>query len=166
MDPKKYFKKYHTKLKLEAILKSLLLGLIIGSSAAFVMAATAWFVGFNGLWIAIGILVAVTAASTTLFYLKKFKLTAEGNARRLDRYGLEERLITMVEYDGDDSYIAKAQREDAKAELEKFEANRIKFKFAITKSAYLKNPSNAKLITIEESTTNFAFPISFFCFNR
>lgn len=130
MDPKKYFKKYHSKLKFEAILKSLLMGLIIGFSAAFAMAAVAWFAGFNGLWIAIGILVGVTAAATAIFYLKKFKLTAEGNARRLDRYGLEERLITMVELDGDESYIAKAQREDAKAELAKFEANKIKFKFS------------------------------------
>ena len=130
LDPKKYFEKYYSRLRFEAVLKSLLPGLIVGLAAAFVMATVSWFCDFNGLWLSIGLLVLVSAGMTVLFYYKHFKPTAESNARRIDRYGLEERLITMVELDGDDSYIAIAQREDAKAELAKFEANQIRFKLS------------------------------------
>ena len=131
MDPKKYFQKYDSKLKFEALLKSILPALIIGLSVAFVMATVSWFLEIKGgLFISVGLLVAVTAAFAALFYYKRFKPTAQSNARRLDRYGLEERLITMIEFDTDDSYIASAQREDAKAALEKFEATSIKFKLS------------------------------------
>jgi len=131
MDPKKYFAKYDSRLRFEAVLKSLLPGLTIGLTAVFVMATVCWFCDFGaGLWISLALLVVASVAMTVFFYYKKFKPTAESNARRIDRYGLEERLITMVEYDGDDSYIATAQREDAKRELAKFEANTIKFKFS------------------------------------
>ena len=131
MDPKKYFAKYDSRLKFEAILKSLLPGLTIGLATAFAMATVSWFFDFGaGLWISLALLAVTSAVMTVLFYQKKFKPTAESNARRIDRYGLEERLITMVEYDGDDSYIASAQREDAKRELAKFEANTIKFKLS------------------------------------
>ena len=131
MNPKKYFEKYYSKLRFEAILKSFLPGLTVGFAIAFIMATVSWFCDFGaGLWISIALFAIATAGATILFYVKKFKPTAESNARRIDRYGLEERLITMVEFDGDDSYIAQAQREDAKAELAKFEANQIKFKLS------------------------------------
>jgi len=130
LDPKKYFQKYHSRICFEAFLRSLLLGLVIGLGSAFAAAFVTWFLSFNGLWLTLAVLVAVTAGFTALFYFKVYQPTAMSNARRLDRYGLEERLITMVEYDGDDSYIAEAQRNDAKAELAKFEAKQIKFKFS------------------------------------
>lgn len=130
LDPKKYFQKYHSRICFEAFLRSLLLGLVIGLGTAFAAAFVTWFLSFNGLWLTLGLLIAVTAGATALFYFKVYQPTAMSNARRLDRYGLEERLITMVEYDGDDSYIAEAQRNDAKAELAKFEASQIKFKFS------------------------------------
>lgn len=128
MNPKKYFEKYHTRLQFEAVLKSLLSGLIIGLGAAFLVAFINWFNANDVLVLAIGLLVGLTAIASTLFYIKIFRPTAMSNARRIDRLGLEERLITMVEYDGDDSYMATAQRNDAKAELAKFEASQIKFK--------------------------------------
>ena len=47
MDPKKYFAKYDSRLRFEAVLKSLLPGLTIGLTAAFVMATVCWFCDFG-----------------------------------------------------------------------------------------------------------------------
>ena len=125
MDAKKYFAKYYAKLNFEAILKSVLFGLVPGFAASFVIAAVAFFTDFEGLLPVVIAMPVVTAAATLVIYFKKFKPTAMSNARRVDRVGLEERLITMIEYEGDDSFIAQIQRADAKAKLAEVEASQI-----------------------------------------
>ena len=131
MDRKKHFEKYYSRLKWEGIIKSLLSGLIIGAATAFATAFVSWFIGAKIGWIiAIGVLVAVTAVSAIVFYFKKFRPTVKSNAKRIDRMGLDERLITMVELENDNSYIAQRQREDARQRLEKVDVKSIKFRFA------------------------------------
>lgn len=130
MENKQHFKKYLAKLRFEAFLKSLLSGLAVGFIANFISAFVTWFTPFNGLWLSLGILAGVTAAATAFFYFKFFYPSVMANARRLDKLGLEERLITMVEYENDDSYMATAQREDAKAALSTVESKNIKLKVA------------------------------------
>ena len=105
MDAKKYFAKYYAKLNFEAILKSVLFGLVPGFAASFVIAAVAFFTEFEGLWPAVIAMPVITAAAALVIYFKKFKPTAMSNARRVDRVGLEERLITMIEYEG--AYLAE-----------------------------------------------------------
>lgn len=128
MNPKQYFEKYYAKFRLEAILRSLVHGLQVGFVAAFVVALVTWFTPINGMWIALAALVAVTIVATMLFYAKKYYPTVKANARRLDSMGLEERLITMVEYAADESYIAQRQRQDAQQALETVEKDQIKIK--------------------------------------
>jgi hypothetical protein len=130
MNTNKYFKKYYSKLRAEAILKSVLCGLAVGFGANFVAALATWFAPFEGLWISVGVLFAVTLIASPIFYFARFRLSDIKNARRLDRLGLEERLITMVEFDDDTSYVAQAQREDAKRALETIEKSQIKFKIS------------------------------------
>ena len=129
METIKYFSNQQAKLKLDALVKSLLSGLIIGFGANFIASIVTWFLptDFN-LWISLGALVLVTAAATVIFYFKAFYPTVVKSARRLDRLGLEERLITMVEYEKDDSYIAEIQRQDAKSALMAVESKNIKIK--------------------------------------
>ena len=127
---RQYFEKYYSKLRAEAILKSLLCGLIVGLAANFAAALGTWFAPFNGLWLSLGILVLATGIATPIFYVKKFRPTAMSNAKRIDRLGLEERLITMIEYQGDDSFIAEVQRADAKAKLAEVDAKQIRFSFS------------------------------------
>ena len=126
MDVKELFDKYYSRLAREGMLKALFCGLIVGFAVNFAVAFTAWYYGWNGLWWALGAWVVVTAATTPLFYIKKFKPSAKEVAERLDRLGLEERMITMTELEQDDSYIAFRQREDAKLQLEAVERKRIK----------------------------------------
>lgn len=129
MDSNKQFERYYPRLRQEAILKSLLCGLAVGFSAAFVAAFITWFTPADGLWISLGVLALATLTATPIFYFKRFRPTVMNNARRIDSLGLEERLITMVEYQNDDSYIAELQRTDARAALEQVDKKQIKLHF-------------------------------------
>lgn len=119
MERKKHFEKYYSKLVWEGIVKALVCGLIVGFAANFIAALIAWLIpAFEaGFWLAIGVLIGVTAGATAIFYFTCFRPTVEKSAKRLDRLGLEERLVTMLDYENDDSYIAQKQREDAKVKL-------------------------------------------------
>ena len=127
MNTNKHFEKYYSKLRLEAIFKSAICGVSVGFGANLLAAIITFFTPAKGLWIPLGVFVGVSIAAAFLFYFKKYRPNDQKNARRIDRLGLEERLVTMVEFDGDDSYIARAQREDAKAVLAKVEKSSIKF---------------------------------------
>ena len=127
MNSNKHFEKYYSKLRLEAILKSAICGVSVGFGANLLAALITYFMPFNGLWLCIGIFAGVSVAASLLFYFKNYRPNDYKNARRIDRLGLEERLITMVELDGDNSYIAKAQREDAKTVLATVAKSSIRF---------------------------------------
>jgi hypothetical protein len=75
-----------------------------------------------------GLLAAGLLIGAVIAYFRKFRPTVVSNARRIDRYGLEERLITMVELENDDSYLARLQREDAEAKLASVDAHDIRFR--------------------------------------
>ncbi|MCH5165125.1 MAG: hypothetical protein J1G01_01830 [Clostridiales bacterium] len=117
MDSKKVFDKYYSRLAKESIIKSILCSAAIGLGLAFALALVFWFIDFEFFWISVLIGVAVAASLLPLFYYKRFRPTTRAVAHRIDRLGLEERIITMTELENDDSYIAMRQREDAKAAI-------------------------------------------------
>ena len=129
MDIKKLYDKYYTRLAREGMLKALFSGLTVGFAANFLVAFLCWYFDTDGLLWSLLTLAVVTAATTPLFYLKKYKPNARQVAKRLDRLGLEERMITMTELDGDESYIAQRQREDAQASLHSMDTKKIRFIF-------------------------------------
>ena len=122
----KHFQKYYARLRLEALLKSLLFGGLIAFCISFAFAAVSWFIFPVGFFIALAILLPGTVGLTALIYFTKYRPNTMSNARRLDRLGLEERLVTMIEYRNDDSYMAEIQRNDARATLEKVHVNDIR----------------------------------------
>jgi hypothetical protein len=122
------FQKYYGRLMWEGILRSVLCGFVIGFAVQFVLAFALWFATGKLFWVSIVAGVVLGAVFTVAFYFWKFQPTAQSIARRIDRLGLEERLITMNELENDESYIALRQREDAKTQLATVEQNRIKFK--------------------------------------
>ena len=124
----KHFNEYKTKLTLEAILKAALCGIGVGFGAGLILAIVFYFVGIDLIGILIAAPFVVAALAGTVFYLLLFRPNDVTNARRLDRLGLEERLITMVELEGDESYIAKIQREDAKASLAGLDKSKLEIK--------------------------------------
>ena len=110
--------KYAKRLTSEALLKSLMASLTIGFCVAFVVAAVYWFKGANALWLCLGIMAGIMILGLPIFYFAVFRPTIKGNAKRIDLLGLEERTITMVELEQDDSILSRLQREDAKSHLE------------------------------------------------
>ena len=130
MSSKKKFDRYDSVLRLEAIIRSLLFGAVFGGGVGFVLATVFWFLSANGILASALAFVIVTAVLTFVFYKTVFSPTVKRNAKRLDRYGLDERLITMVELEGDDSYIAEVQRRDAVESLSKLDKKQVKIKIA------------------------------------
>lgn len=122
----KAFKEYYSKLAKEGALKALLCGLIAGFSTAFVTALVFWFVKPELFWTAFIAFGVVTAAVSAVFYFCRFKPTTKDIAKRVDALGLEERLITMTELEGDESFMAMKQREDAKKSLSTVSAKLLK----------------------------------------
>ena len=124
------FKQQISKLKSEAILKSALCGGAIGLSVGFISALITWFTEFRGFWLSLAVLVVVSAAVGALFYYKRFYPTVLKNAKRIDAMGLEERLITMVEFENDTSFMASIQRADAMKALANVTKEHIKFEIS------------------------------------
>ena len=116
------------RLVLEGVFKSLLAGLAIGFAANFLTALLGWVFSFGGIGLAIGIGAAAWVIGGVLMYLLKFRPTISDTAQRMDRLGLEERMITMLELKQDDSYIASVQRENAKASISLIEGRKIKIR--------------------------------------
>ena len=104
-----FFSQHISKLKLEAIIRSALAGSAVGFGVNFVVATVFWFTGWGGLWLTLGIFAVVSALAGLFFYYKRFIPTDARSARRIDSLGLYERLITMVEYEKDESSMAKIQ---------------------------------------------------------
>lgn len=107
------FKKYRARIAREGILKAFLLSGSIAFGALSLTVLICWLAGFKaGLWIGLGVFAALLAGLTPLLYLKLYRPTTKAIAQRVDRLGLEERVLTMVELENDASYVAMKQRED------------------------------------------------------
>lgn len=130
MNAKQLFNKHYYRLVAEGVIKSIFIGLTIGFGANFVAGFFAWMFAFGGIWFPIGIGAGAAVVSGVLFYFLKFKPDAMEVARRLDRLGLQERMVTMLELRKEDTYIAELQRENAKAHLAKASNRKIRFRFS------------------------------------
>ena len=119
MKTEELLKKYRARLTKEAILKSLAFGLLIGLSALAVSGFIVWMTGYKNYWISFVVFAVVTTATFALFYFLKFKPNDYYVARRVDALGLEERVITMKEFQGESDYIFERQREDAASAVSK-----------------------------------------------
>ena len=123
------FVKYRRKLTMEGVMRATLIGALVGLAVMLVLASVLWYFGNKELvWLPPVTFVGVTAILFAILYLTKFKPTEKSIARRLDALGLEERMITMAEFQNDDSYIARRQREDAVQSLQQIEASQLKMK--------------------------------------
>lgn len=127
------FEDYFKFFKKEALLKAFLCALAIGLGAIFITAFSCWFTEFNGFWLYPITFAVSFGAVMPLFYFYVFYPTKKYVAKRLDQVGLEERILTMVEFENQDAYIMQRQREDAMNALKKLNAQFAK----ISLSAFL-----------------------------
>lgn len=128
MIQKSFFQKHHKRLVLEAVLKAVICGLLAGFCANFLAALAAWIFDFGGIWFAIGVGAAVGVISGVILFFVKFRPSMKELAHRVDRLGLEERMVTMLQLQQDESYMAKLQREDAQAHLKDVEERKLRMR--------------------------------------
>lgn len=128
MVQKSFFQKHHKRLVTEAVLKAVLCGALAGFCADFLAALVAWFFDLGGIWLAIGIGAAVGVVTGVILYFAKFRPSVEDLAKRVDRLGLEERMVTMLQLQQDDSVMARLQRENAKEHLKDAEDRKLRLR--------------------------------------
>ena len=126
-----FLKEYYAKLTKEGWIKSLLYGLLYGFTTLLLSAALFWLMGWKSVWICAIVFVLITAGVTALFFRFKFKPDKKYVAKRIDELGLEERMLTMAELEGEESFIAKRQREDALQALSTINASFIKLAISL-----------------------------------
>lgn len=132
MDNNSVFKRFYNRMAAEGVLKSLLWGIAVGFAVNFITAFVTWFTKFDGLWLSIGLGLGAVAAVTPIMYFAVFRPDSKMIAARLDKvFGLEERLITMAEFEKDESYIAMRQREDAKAKIGGINGRQLKISLSV-----------------------------------
>lgn len=119
---------FKQKLKKENIIKSLLCSLLVSALIFIFFQLFVWFFHLN---ILISIIPSIISfgISFPLFYYKKFKYSEIQLAKRIDDLGLEERVITMTELEGNDSFIAKKQKEDTIKALKEVNPDNFKIRY-------------------------------------
>jgi len=121
--------KYRKRLLKEAALKAAVFGLSIGLFVGAILAASLW--AFNFTWfVALPSAIVVAGGAFALMFFKFFKITTRELYSRVDNLGLEQRVITSIEYADNDSYIAQKLREDTSVRLAALPPKNIKLKMA------------------------------------
>ncbi len=122
-------KSFVRKMKIEAFMKSLIVGFVFGFLLCIPVSVIAFIAAYNTIWISVGCLIGGTVGFTFLSYFKYYRTNLKKTALRVDAVGLEERTITMIECADRDDAIANRQRADATAALEKIEPKSVKIPF-------------------------------------
>lgn len=125
MNIKKDFKNLYDAYLKNAIKKSLFYSLSISFAVLFVISLTFWIVDVKEFWIAFIVFGLLELILFFVFYLIN-KPTEVKFAKELDSLGLKQRVITMYEYQGDDSLMAKIQRENAIEHVNSFDKKLLK----------------------------------------
>ena len=129
MNHKQLFQKYRARLVRIGMVKALLCSLSVGLAVSFLVAMILWMTAVDGLGMVLGLPIGLGVAAVLLshpvFYFYCFRPNSRDVARKVDRLGLEERLVTMLELRKDDSYIASLLREDAEEQLKGVETKRL-----------------------------------------
>lgn len=122
-------KDYKKKLMREAFLKSFIVGLVSGFVLSIPVSVISFITVYNTLWIALVIFVLSTIGFTALSYFKYYRTNLMETAMRVDGVGLEERVVTMIEYADRDDALAKRQRADAREALKYVDVKQVKIPF-------------------------------------
>lgn len=127
MEIKQVFGKHYKRLHTEGIIKSVIAGAVLSFCINVIFALLYWILELGGVWLGFIIGIPFGVAFGIILYFSKYRLTEKALACRIDRYGLEERMVTMVELGDDSSSIAKIQRDDAIKSLSVLSHKDIKF---------------------------------------
>ncbi len=154
---------YNSKLKREAVFKSLFLALTVGFLLSAIVSVVSFITLTNILWVALVATAVATVGLTFLFYFKRYRPDIKSTAARVDEVGLEERVITMLQFKDRDDPMLNRQREDAQTALNGVSAKQVKMRFpkiliillsAFTVCAvFMMSYSTARAVSNENSQT-------------
>lgn len=122
---------YVRRLKKEAWIKSAFCAGAIGSGTLLLTALICWLTAFGGYWLLAIAFLAPVGALLPVFYYYAFYPSKQYVAKRLDKLGLDERILTMFEFGGQDSYIMKLQRADAISTLSRFNSKLVEMALSV-----------------------------------
>ena len=123
-------KKYQRRVKIESIIKSIIYGLITGFIVLGLSSVVMFIFGKKNLVLSILFGVIGLIGGAIYVYFAKFKPSINNVAKRIDQLGLQERVVTMIDYAESDSLVCVKQREDTQEKLSYVESNHIKFRFS------------------------------------
>lgn len=126
----KKLEKYQKKIKNESIIKSIIFSLVIGFSVILLLSLIFFIAHTKQVLVTIILGVISAIAAGILIYIYKYKPTINSVAKRVDSLGLEERVITMVDFKDEEGFIYQKQREDANTKLETIDEKAIKLKLS------------------------------------
>lgn len=112
MNFKKDFNEIYKSYLKSVIKKSLMFATIISCTVLCIISFTFWMIDFKKFWIA---LIVFGILEIAIFFIAFLKLrpTDKKLSKKLDGLGLQERVITMHQYQNDDSLMAQIQRKNA-----------------------------------------------------
>lgn len=122
--------KFKKALKKEAIIKSSIYGLSAGFVAIIGLNLLLYFLKATNLLLTLAIGIGCAIIVSMILYLKKYKPNIKTIAKRVDALGLEERAITMIQYQDDESLMASLQKLDAQKKIDKISQSEMRFKIA------------------------------------
>ena len=112
---------YKKRLVKEAVIRSLICGLVAALAALAVCSVVFWFTDFKLVWIGAIAFVAVLGGATPIFYFAHFRPTDMQTAKRIDKaMGLDERMVTLLEFKDSQETLACAQRANTVSVLRNF----------------------------------------------
>ena len=112
MDIAKVLEKYRKRVLTEAIVKSVAIGAISGFVALILYEFLDWALEIKAAWIGAIVFAVLTAVVGGLLFIFRFRPSMKAVAKRVDELGLEERIITMTEFEKEQSTIYVLQREE------------------------------------------------------
>ena len=143
---------YYKKLHKESILKSLMSASMIGFSLMIVLSLIFYLTSFNGLVISLIAGISTILIATYIFKTYVFTVSIKTIANKLDDLGLEERVLTMVEFNDLESLISEKQRETAQEKLADITPKHIAFKHFMRMSIVLTLIFGLAVVSVTLST--------------
>ncbi|MDR0426870.1 MAG: hypothetical protein LBH24_06865 [Clostridiales bacterium] len=123
-------RQYRKKLIIEAGIKACILGLAGGLLVGGIIALVSYLTHFiYGFIVAFSALAVVAAGTAPLLYKRFFRVNTQEVAARVDRIGLEERVITAAEFAGSERFIIRKLKADTAEKLQTVTPKAMKFKF-------------------------------------
>mgnify|MGYP004546571825 CR=1 FL=1 len=103
----------------EGLVKSFLISLLSIGILVCLLAVINYFIALVSWWVILGLGAALLLMLTTCLYLTKYKPSIRNCAFRVDALGLQERMITALDYQNSEDNITELQYNDAVAHTAK-----------------------------------------------